>query len=224
MRKIIISILLGAIAAITAHAQDCTTTWPYLYQDFVPATLHLSGAPARQELVNIHTLRSKLHYIDAKDQIKELDLKDILIVELNSGDKYAVVNFGMMQMFCNSEQGFVGLQKTADLAALNETGGAYGTSSASSSTMKVSSIEVAGANVPHMELLQHKGDGESLPLKQSYYLVVAGKCIKASKKDVGAAVKPEFQNDLKAFMKANKIKWNSPESLSALIPFLAGKI
>lgn len=207
---------------LAAMAQDdCTTTWPYIYSNFQKATIHMIGRPAQEESVNIHTLHSKLHFIDAKGMIQEMNLNKILVVELAGGDRYAVVDGSMMQMLVNKEKGFVGLRRLADIAALNETGGAYGTSSASSSTMKLSSVDVAGANVGHMEMLQHKHDGEALNLKETYYIVVGNNCCKASKKDIGDLAGAEHQNELKTFLKEHKIKWKDAESLSELIDLVA---
>ena len=62
-----------------------------------------------------------------------------------------------------------------------------------------------------------KNTGKVLPLKEKLYLNIGGRLVPATKRDVQQVVD---KNAAKAFFKANKIKWNKPESLMLLLPFL----
>lgn len=220
--KKILTLALTLILAVSAMAQEtCTTTWPYLYPSFRSGTVYFKdGTKTVRELVNIHCLRGRLHYVDPEGKIKEAFSKDILFMVVG-GDKFMIVNSDVMRVEAETENAFVAAHYACDFTELNETGGAYGTSSTTSATTKQTSIDVAGgANMNHMEMWESRNNGQTVPLKCTYYLVYDGTVYPVSKKDFEKTITPEQKTALKGWLKANKINWKDPQSLIKLADFL----
>lgn len=72
----------------------------------------------------------------------------------------------------------------------------------------------------HMELKNNKDNGKELPLIKKNYIFVKGQKIFCTKKDVLAL--SVDRDAVKSFLKANKIKFNDPQSVLILGDFLYG--
>lgn len=212
----LIAALLVAVASLSAQ----TTTWPYLYPSFVGAQIELRSGQISNRDVNIHIVRSELHYIE-NGYVKRLILNnDVLGVRIGS-EEYLNAGAKMMRVAARSADGYVLEEVLGDMAALNETGGAYGSSSSSAATRKLSSIDTdSQINQPYMLLQQSKEDGQSVPLLKNYYIRTPQRLVLATKKGISDAIAPERAQEWKAWQKANKIKWKDPNSLLTIIDFL----
>lgn len=220
MKKLILTIV-ALLAAAFAFAQEYSTAWPYLYNDFTPGeVLTVKGAKLNYPM-NIHILHGRLHFIE-DGLIKEAATKDVLLIKIGQ-DEFLGVDQDVMKIAARAEKGFVMAHLLGDFEALNEAGGAYGSSTTSSATRKLTSIDIQGkVNQNHMELREGRHDGESVNLKTIYYLVIPGmNKIPASRKEVEQAIGPERKAEFKAWLKENKIKWNKPESLAKVVDFIA---
>lgn len=210
------------MAMTSLHAQnEPTTTWPYLYSEFTDGELQMVQGSPKPGKYNIHLLHSTLHFIDG-ELIREAATFEIFSVKIGD-DIYANVGGKMMKVLAKSDNGFVAEESVADFAELNNTGGAYGSSSNSISTQALSSLEGIGgtrSNMNHMELKNSKHDGDILPLKVKIYLVVPGYQIYASKKDV-SEISGIDKKHVNAFIKEKQIKWKDPNSLLAIVDYLA---
>ena len=208
------------LLAWAASAQDPTTTWPYLYPEFKEGTAFLKDESQVIQKYNTHIRHDKLHYIDKQGIVREAILGDVLMVEID-GDAYYNVKGEMMKIAAKTEKGFVVAEILGDFAALLETGGAYGTSSTTSATQKLSSIDTdSQINQSYMLLQQGKREGAMVDLVTKWYLVGPSFKIPATKKDVESIVPEDRKADWKAWQKANKVKWNKPESLAGVVEFL----
>lgn len=220
MKKVILTI--AAIVAVTcAFAQEYSTAWPYLYNDFTAGEVVTVKGAKLQYPMNIHILHGRLHFIE-DGLIKEAATKDVLLIKIGQ-DEYLGVDQDVMKIAARAEKGLVMAHLLGDFESLNEAGGAYGSSTTSSATRKLTSIEVQGkVNQNHMELREGRHDGQLVDLTTTYYLVIPGKDkIPANKKDVEKAIGPDRKDEFKAWLKANKIKWNKPESLAKVVDFIA---
>lgn len=220
MKRILLIALL-LLGALWAAAEDFnpTTTWPYAYAEFSPGYVTVSDGSVKTMLVNVNLVRGTLHFIDG-EMIKET--YDAVAVRIGD-DQYLNVAGKLMKVLAQSESGCVLEGVEVDIATLNSTGGAYGASSSTLGTMALSSLEGIGAtnsssSLNHMELRAGKDSGQMLPLIKKKYLYAGGQPIYATKKDVGAAI---GSDQLKAFLKTNKVKWSNPESLLSLTALLA---
>ena len=226
MKRYIITVLafMLSLAGLSAQDSEPTTTGPYLYSDFQSGELKkLTGAPI-QGMFNIHVLESRLHFIEA-GMIKEVKPTEILSVKAGE-DTFASVSGKMMKVLAKSDYGFVAEEVVVDVAKLNATGGAYGSSSNSIATQALSSLEGIGGtrtNMNHMELKNAKDEGTVLPVIVKKYLVFPGYVVYATKNDVTRLVGID-KDELNIFLKENKIKWKDEQSLLKVLDFVSQKL
>ena len=170
-----------------------------------------------------HAHKEKLHFIEGA-YIKAADMVDVLTVRIGQ-DVYQNAAGEMLKVLSKSEKSLVLEAQEIDYAALNETGGAYGSSSTTIGTTALSSLEGIGgtnssANINHMELKMNKESGKALTLISQKFLFVKGQKIKASKRDFMDV--PGLDREYaKTFLKQNKIKWNKVQDLQKAGDFLA---
>lgn len=206
---------------VTAAAQIVAyTTWPYQYPEFQNGTLILSNGQERSASINIHLLKGDLHFIDDKGVIQMAPAGQFSAVRIGE-DFFRRAGGYLMQVTPGpDEHNYVAVRRTADLTALNETGGAYGVSSTTSSTRRITSVDLPGmVNTSHMELLRNRESGKRLTIKTEYYLILDGKVIKAAKKELTEEAGPAREAAFKQFLKKNKINWKDEQSLLKLFEF-----
>lgn len=209
--------------ALNAQAQiEAYTTWPYYYSDFQEGKLTLSNGQTRIMPINIHLLKGDLHFIDEKGIIQMAPAGQFSAVQIGE-DYFRRVGGYLMKITAGpDEKNYVAVRRIADLTALNETGGAYGVSSTTASTQRITSVDMPGmVNTSHMELMQNKENGKKLKIKAEYYVVLDGKDVRASKKDFSEAIGADRTPAFKQFLKKNKINWKDEQSLLKLFDFLA---
>lgn len=167
---------------------------------------------------NVHVKDSRLHYID-NGIIKEAHNQDVLLVKVE-GDIYMTINSQIMKVVGSEGRGFIATLILGDFDKLFNSSGAYGSSSNSSATNKLTSIEIGGINiVNHMELRQKIHDGEPLSLIYKYYIVTNNNVYPASKRGIMNNLSDEESKRFKLFLKNNKIRWSNVESLMKLLDF-----
>ena len=214
-------LLVGMLLALSASAQiEAYNTWPYQYFDFQNGTMTLTNGQHRVMPVNIHLLKGDLHFIDDKGLIQMAPAGQFSAVQIGD-DLFRRVNGYLMQITPGpDDKNFVAVRHLADLQALNETGGAYGTPATTASTQRITSVDMPGfVNTNHMEQKQHRENGQKLKIKTEYYIVIDGTAVKATKKDVSEFVGPDRAAEFKAFLKQNKINWKDEQSLLTLFTF-----
>ena len=206
--------------SVSAFAQyEPTTTWPYIYSDFTRGTLLQPNLSKKEALFNVHLASSSLQFLDG-NMIKELSASDVLSVQIGE-DCFVCVGGKMMKVMARSDKGCVVQGVEVDIAKLNSTGAAYGSGSSTLGNMSLSSLEGIGgtrSNMNHMDLKSNKENGESLPLITKLYIMCDGQTTYATKRDVSAKVGAD---KMKAFLKENKIKWQNPQSLLAVVNLIA---
>ena len=218
MKRILtLSLLLCSVFAL---AQNPTTTWPYLYDNFTPGTIYMKGSTKSDVMMNIHLRHDHLHFID-NDIVKQANLTDVLIVSIGA-DSFLPFDGEMLKIVAKNDNGVVAASIIGDFAAAQETGGGYGASSETASTRKLSSFELEGQiNQNHVLLLQEKENGADLNVITTYYIIRSGESVKATRKDVNASLSKEGQDAFKLWLKSNKIKWKDPESILKVVDFLS---
>ena len=149
----------------------------------------------------------------------EAAMTDILVVELAS-KRYMNINNSLMEIVFESKDGFVAKFSKPDYTKLNETGGAYGSSSNTTSTKALTSLEGLGSITNHMLQQSDKESGKVIPLKHEYYIVANGSVYPAQKKLFEKMLPADKQAGWKEFQKQNKIKWSDPASLIKLAEYL----
>lgn len=200
------------------QAQNITTMWPYKYSDFRNGTVYFVNKRTLSAPVNVHLLKSSLHYLD-KDQIKEVTTSEIVLVKIGE-DNYYMRDNQLMLVISGDSTGFVAELLLADFGALTESGGAYGSSSNVQATRKLSSLEIGGISITnHMELKSNKDGGSLLPLRKKYFIVTPDAVYPATKKGIESQLPEKRKDEFERFLKKNKVSWRRPESLSVLLKF-----
>ena len=223
MRKQVL-LMTMSVVALLASAYTPNTKWPYVYENFSEGTLY-RGKDYSVAQFNIHYMGNVLHYISPEDDkiytAKGNDVDSVMIADR----KYVLVDHKdgrkMMEVVAQSGENKAFRLDYVDFdAAMQSSGGAYGSSSNSSATRNLSSLDLGGMNNPkHGLLLQEKNDGKSLVVRSRYYLRIGKFDIEANKKAVEQIVPAEKEEEWKQFLKKNKIKWKKPESLQLVLEF-----
>ncbi|MGN0190875.1 MAG: hypothetical protein ACI39U_04400 [Candidatus Cryptobacteroides sp.] len=218
--RLLVSATVWAALCLSSGAQNPTTTYPYLYDHFIEGTVVMKGGARELRQMNIHLRRDALHYID-NGIIREAFLTDVAIVEIGS-DFFIPVGTSMMKLREKNDTGCVVEAISGDFETARESTGAYGISSTTSATMKLTSIQTdAQINQNYMNILNERDQGMSLPVESKLWLVWAGRSVEASRKAIGDMIPQERQAEWKSFQKSHKIKWKEPASLLQVIDFIS---
>ena len=221
MKRILFCFVICISQMLAAQSYEPTTTWPYLNEEFEEGELVMINSASISGRYNIHLSKGKLHYIDG-ELVKEAQVAEVFSVRIGQ-NIYANVQGSMKKVLAKSDKGLVVEDVTIDVVSLNSTGGAYGSSSNTLATQALSSIETMEAgssNMNHMNMKTKKEDGKLLPLNKKIYLYYNSKLVYAQKKDV-MLLEGIDKDELKMFIKKNKVKFNKPETLLLLIDFLS---
>ena len=120
-----------------------------------------------------------------------------------------------MKVVAKNDNGMVVVEILGDFEASREATGAYGTSSTSSATMKLTSVQTdAQVNQNYMNILNEKDHGVPLRTVSTYYIFTA-------EKDVREALPADKADGWKTFLKTHKIKWKNPQSVLSVVDYLS---
>ncbi len=220
MRYTILTLLIFILNS-NIYSQQATTTWPYLYNNFTSGTIYFTNGTQQECLVNVHILKSKLHYLEGEN-IKEAESSKIILVKISS-DQFYIKDNKMLKVVASNDKGFIGEWATANIASLTSGGtAAYGASANSMSIRKLSSIEGNGptATTTHMQMKNDKENGTPLSVEKSFFIVTKGYVYPANKKRLEEMLAPQKKDELKSYLKTNKISWKNPNSLIQLVDFI----
>ena len=214
----------ATLLTVVAQKFEPNTKWPYLYEDFIPGTIFFEGNQKSTADMNIHLWGNVLHYVKADGKIYQSDEKKVIRVEIGS-DAYIYVNHQLNRIVANEGTNLLVKLTKGDFDAMRSNGGgAYGSSLNSSSARDLSSLgfDLGGLDQPELGLmLQEKKEGRTIPLVEQYAFIIDNQQIEATKKGVEKFVGDTRADALKQFLKENKIKWKSEESLQQLLTFLS---
>jgi hypothetical protein len=179
-------------------------------------------------LVNIHLNLGALHYVE-DGKIKESSTIGITKLVIGE-DVFRNVGGKMMKILAETEGGYVVEETRANYTAVVKKDGAYGTTALNSTTTKsflYNENVLNGYNGYLMtdiyaDLHAMKDQSETLPVLKNRYLVIGLDQIKADRQnvlDIAGLDKKAF----KAFLKAEKIKWDNPQDLAKVIDFITAE-
>jgi hypothetical protein len=218
MKKLALAVL-ALTAFLSLRAQDYSTSWPYLYPEFREGTIYMNDGTKLVYNVNVHILHGRLHYLD-KGVVKEAISSNLLLIKIGD-DEYMNVNGDIMKIVAKNDKGMVTALQLGDFERLRDAGGAYGSSTTSSATRRLTSVDVAGkVNQNHMELWESRHNGELVDLVTTYYIVTPTKTVEATQRAIRETLDDAGKDAFKKWLKQNKIKWKNPESLLTLTEFL----
>lgn len=228
--KRLLFLFVGILMAADIFAQDYipTANWPYLYPEFMEGELVRARNKRNKAQFNIHLDLGALHYVE-NGIIKEsatLDVVSLIIGE----DVFRNVGGKMLKVMAESESGYVVQETRANYSAVVRDDGAYGTTALNSTTTKtylhnqnvVNSYNGYLLTDVYADLLAMKDDAEILPVRQDLYLVMRQELIPADKKSV-ADLEGVDKKAFKAFLKAERIKWDEPEDLVKVMDYIVAQ-
>ncbi len=228
MKKIFFALFVWVSCIFAAKAQDTyepMDTWPYKYEHFQAGNIRTTkGTLFEYKALNVNLADGKLHYIE-NDKIMQADMGRVFTALIGDMDVYVNAGGKMYQVLGENEYGSVLKLTSVDMDELNKVDIGYGVSSSTASRTNTTLAGLGmenlnGVNMVSMTLANaenRKHTGMVLPLKERFFLNIDGKLIPANKREVMDVVDKKAAKD---FFKANKIKWNKPESLVLLLPFL----
>ncbi len=232
LKKLIIS-LIALIPTLFAQAQTYRPrdTWPYEQEEFQEGVIRTTKGDLLEDVrLNVCIVNGCLHFLKDKT-IMEADMSTVFTARVGE-ETYVNVGGKMHRVLSENEHGAVIELTEVDMDNLAKADIGYGISSATASTQKTS-LELMGgmdgwgdiglSGRSYHQAFEERGNGQVIPLLKTEYLLVNGFRIEAAKKAVLHFAGVD-QAAGKAFFKANKIKWNRPESLMSVIDFIYGQL
>ncbi len=212
--------LLGSAIGASAQKYEPRGSWPYLYKDFTEGVVNTSSGPGNKGEFNIDVY-GKLHFISNDGKIMEAKMAQVVMAKIGE-DTYFNRGGRMAKIISRHGSGALILKTEPNYAQMDQADVGYGMKSSTSATKNVAVIQTEGTSFVNMELKAvtgSKDEGEVVPLKQTYYFLVNGMEYEAERYVV-SNIDGIDKAALKAFLKAEKIKWNKVESLEKVLDFI----
>lgn len=221
LRRLFVLLATMTVSICMMAQYSPNTKWPYLYENFTDGIIFFEGNQKKGAKLNVHLAGNVLHYIADDGRVCENTSKNIVRVEIGT-DAYLFSDGKLMQILETDNTNLVALLVKGDFNSLLSGEGAYGSSLNTAATRNLSSLDLGGLDLPELgKMLQERNDGKSIPTIKELYLIIGGKTIRATKSSVSDFIGKDNQNQLKLFLKSNKINWKSSESLKNLLPFFS---
>jgi len=220
MKKYILIVSVFLLAGLlNAQTFNPTTKWPYEFKNFQVGTIYFNDKQPLELQVNIHLLKSALHYVK-QDMIYHADTSNPIDSIIINNVKYVYMDNQLVQVISERKNNKLVLLKKGDFDILFTTTGAYGTAAHTSAVNDLSSYEIGGiSNMNHRQLVLEKEDGKLLPVKTSLHFIIDGKPVTATKKGVKDILDSDKYNQLEIFAKENKINWKKTGDLKKVLLF-----
>ena len=229
--KTLLSIFTGLLLTVAVSAQDYepTANWPYMYPDFMEGELTLVNKAPNRAKFNIHLNLNKLHYVDRKGKIKEVDTWGVTGLTIGE-DKFRFVGGKMLKVMAETAGGYIVKESKPNYSGIVKNDGAMGTTALNSTTTKTFLYNENAINQyngylltdVYEDLLAMKDQSERLPVNSNLFIVIGNDQIPANKKsvsDLPGVDKKEFSK----FLKSEKIKWNDVEDLVKVLDYLTAE-
>ena len=157
MKALAIATLLCAATAGFAADYEPTEGWPYLFDDFEPATVYYRNSAPAHANINIHLFNNTLHFIDGED-IKAAS--NALYIDSVVCDNNTVLEHKgkyYVERLYATPHVLVGRTCEADFSSMNKGSGAYGMGTSVSATQNVAAFDDYG-NVAARKYNETKAD------------------------------------------------------------------
>ena len=220
MKKYILIVSVFLLAGLlNAQSFNPTTKWPYVYKNFQSGTIYFNDKQTLELQVNIHLLKSVLHYVN-QDMIYHADTSNPIDSIIINKVKYVYMDNQLVEVIGEKKNNKLVLLKTGDFDVLFTTTGAYGTAAHTSAVNDLASYEIGGiSNMNHRQLVLEKEDGKLLPVKTSMYFIIDDKPVLATKKGLKDILNADKFTQLEVYAKENKIKWKKTGDLEKILLF-----
>lgn len=224
MKKFLFAGLVGLFASccLSVRAWEPTTLWPYLFEDFTEATLCFNSGETGKARINIHLLRNDLHYLNGSKIFTNDNQNNIARIVTADSTAFVRCENCFVEVLGETPQAIVGRRTNGDFDRLNQSTGAYGTSSSTSAVDNLSNLQIGGLTNLNYDLIRvERENSQTLPLSVRYCFVVDGKIYNANKRTIAKLLPKESQKEFNAFLKKNKVKWNREEGLKQVLEYIS---
>ena len=222
-------LLLGACSVAFGQRYEPREGWPYLFKEFTSGELRTSsGKVLDQGHYNICVTDGALHYINDGEVLKA-DLRTVYSVAIGSQleNRFFLNRAGeMVEVVGQEGQVYLFKRERLDQLKYEKQDIGYGVSSATASKQKTTSVAMGGGLALNMDLkqiVQNAITGELLPMEESYSFYFNGNEVEASRKGL-LSIEGIDKEAAKAFVKKEKIRWHSEESLLKVAAFIAQQL
>ena len=184
MKRLLFAGLLGVITSLGLRAGEPTTMWPYLFDDFMEASIYSKSGNKGEAKVNIHLLRNDLHYLNGSQIYCPDNQNDISrVVFADSTEFVRCENF--YRGIGRDTAAILGRRTTGDFDRLLQGTGAYGTSSSTSAVDNLSSLQLGGiANLNYDMIRVEREKRADITGVSRLCFIVGGEIVNANKKSV----------------------------------------
>lgn len=220
--------MLGILAVCQAFSQEYKPreTWPFVYEEFTDGAARMrSGDLVSEAPFNIAVHDGSLMYVDNDGIIMQADMSKVYTAKVGD-DVYVNVLGRMYKVLSELDLGNIVTGVEIDREAQDKVSIGYGISSSTASTQGVSLL-MDGRFFQNGRSLQQtsldKFNGNVLPTKEVWYLMVGGRLIPASRQEILNTPGID-KKAATAFIKQEKIKWNDVSSLEKLLVFVAAQL
>lgn len=209
--------------ALNCHSFEPTTTWPYLYEEFVSGrVVTYQAGIVEYDRLNVNVISGRVHYIGTEGKIMELMPSGVAGLTIGE-DTYICAGGRMLRVLRKTSVSAVAESFSVDTDAMNKSDIGYGKSSlASTQNMSMAALSTEmdfSLNRSLDEVRRDRESGERLAMKRVPGIVYKGVFVPASRPEVLGI--PGIDKDkVKAFLKANNIKFKNADDLAALLDFL----
>lgn len=217
--KLFVAVLLlvqtSLLMAQAKYSEKVTDKWPYLYEEFQEGLLYFDGTKVSKASFNVDVANQSLVYFEDDQKLKSIS-KSITIDSLLLGSTKFFKIGDMYEVLAQHGKKALLRKVRIDLNAASETGGGYGTGSATDATTRLTSVDVANYTGVAYEVMKLElGKGKAFETITGYYL------IDDPANTPERATRKAFENlftktDVKALVKAGNLKMNRQEDLVTL--------
>lgn len=191
----------------------------YYYDTFIPGKIYFKdGREAHGEL-NYNVVVEEFHYIenDILRTFSEMDIRKISKIVINN-KLFIVKNLKVYEVIY-SDKIMLLLRRKAEKKDVNQNTGAYGTNSNTSTNQKITVLSHAiGHELEKGALVNIKDEinNSEINLVESFNLLYNNKLYPTNKKSF-IEIYPDKEDEIKSYIKKEKIKLKKPEDIIKLI-------
>ena len=215
-------VLFASLGGSVSAQHEPTTMWPYLFEDFTDATLYFRSGEKGKARVNIHLLHNDLHYLNGSKIFTTDNQNDVARIVLPDSSAYMRCENLYVEVLDEIPQAVLGRKTTGDFDRLFQGTGAYGTSSSTSATDQLSSLQLGGITNLNYDLIRvERENGQTLPLSVRFCFIIDNQIVNANKRSISKLLTKADQKEFNAFLKKNKVKWNKVEGLRQVLEYIS---
>jgi hypothetical protein len=205
----------GLLKAQVKYSEKITDKWPYLYEEFQEGILYFDQGKVSKASFNVDVANHTLIFFEEDQKLKSIS-KTITIDSLVLAKAKFYKVDDMYEVIAQKGNKALLRKVRIDLNAASETGGGYGTGSATDATTRLTSIDVSNyTGVAYDVMKLELGKGKAFETITGYYLTNDPKAEpQRATRNAFADLFPEA--DVKGEIKAGDLKLNKAEDLIEL--------